>query len=280
MTESLIKAGACDGTGANRPQMLAVYESAMDANQAVKKKNIAGQMSLFDMMGDDDPLAASGMSLPQLPDCPVRVKLQMEKEASGVYMTGHPLDTAGSLEGLSETEDHGMSQDGRQVEMGGILTEVKGKATKKGDYMAFVTLEDLTGQVEGLVFPRVYEKYQPLLQEDAIVVLGGKLSVREEESPKLLVDRVARIAPTVMDTRTDAQIASAASRKLFLRLDRSRMDSASAVLALHAGEIPVYLHVPDERMTVLAPRTSWCDGSEACLNGLKGLIGPENVVLK
>ena len=94
VTESLIKAGAFDDMGANRPQMLAVYEAAMDANQAQKKKNVSGQVSLFDMFGGGEaqPLFDAELKLPDLPDCPARVKLNMEKEASGVYMTGHPLD--------------------------------------------------------------------------------------------------------------------------------------------------------------------------------------------
>ena len=160
--------------------------------------------------------------------------------------------------------------------------------------MAFVTLEDLTGQIECLVFPRVYERYQPLLQEDEIVMMSGKLSIREEESPKLLADRIEKLdyiarerkeppapAPEKMtDGRTDAQIAAAAPRKLFLRLGRKQMDKASALLALSGGDIPVYMHIPEEKMTLLSPRSAWCDGSEKCLARLREELGGENVVLK
>ena len=118
----------------------------------------------------------------------------MEKEAAGVYMSGHPLDeyrsvleklsfTASDLEEDDEAGEGARDLDGQAAEIGGILTEVKGKATRKGDYMAFVTLEDLTGQVECLVFPKVYERYQSLLQEDEAVVISGRISVREEEAP-------------------------------------------------------------------------------------------------
>ncbi len=307
VVESLIRCGSFDRTGANRPQMLAVYEAAMDANQSSRKKNVSGQMSLFDMFGAEEgnPLAETEMTLPAIPDCPAKVKLQMEKETVGVYLTGHPLDeyrevlsglphTAGELAEIEEMPDRGMSLDGQNVELGGILTEVKGKATKKGDYMAFVTLEDLTGQIECLVFPRVYERYQPLLQEDEIVMMSGKLSIREEESPKLLADRIERLeyiarerketaAPApekATEGRTDAQIAAAAPRKLFLRLGRKQMDKASALLALSGGDIPVYMHIPEEKMTLLSPRSAWCDGSEKCLARLREELGGENVVLK
>ena len=307
VVESLIKAGAFDSMPANRPQMLAVYEQAMEANQSARKKNVAGQVSLFDladsgMFGDESQsLLSSQIAMPNLPDCPTRVKLQMEKEAAGVYMSGHPLDeyrqilsrmtfTTAEITGDDEGGGHGSELDGRFADMGGILTEVKGKATKKGDFMAFVTLEDMTGQIECLVFPRVYEKYQPLLQEDAAVVISGRISVREEEAPKLLAERVTRLeewtsgvtkeAARAPEVLTDAQLAAKAQKKLFLRLERSAMDRISAMLALEAGEIPVYMHLPAEKMTLLCPKTSWCSGSESCLKRLRDAIGAENVVLR
>ena len=306
VTESLIKAGAFDMLGANRPQMLIVFEGAMDANQSSRRKNVAGQVSLFDMLGDAEPLVDDHPQLPNVPDCPQKVKLQMEKEATGVYMTGHPLEdyrdvtgqmtmTTAELED-SDTPDAGRRLDGREVAMGGILTEVKGKATKKGDYMAFVTLEDLTGQIECLVFPRVFERYQAILREDEAVVITGKISIREDEAPKLLADRIvpmeewrkeqkepgAARRPTGVktETKTDAQRAAESPRKLFLRLDRGRMDQATALLSLHQGPIPVYMHLPAERMTLLAPGESWCDGSEACLARLREALGAENVVIR
>ena len=302
VVESLIKAGAFDGMGANRPQMLAVYEQAMDANQSSRKKNVAGQVSLFDMFGESEQaLFQSETRLPALPDCPARVKLQMEKEAAGVYMSGHPLDeyrdilqkmsfTTAQLENEEESDEL-RDLDGSYADLGGILTEVKGKATKKGDYMAFVTLEDLTGQIECLVFPRVYERYQPLIQEDAAVVISGKISIREEEAPKLLAERVTRLEDwqkNNMPARTqepakrmtDAQAAAGAGKKLFLRLERKDMDKAQALLALEAGDVPVYMHIPAEKMTLLCPRDCWCNGSEACVRRLKETFGDSNVVLK
>ena len=309
VVESLIQAGAFDGMGANRPQMLMVYDRAMESNQQSRKKNVAGQVSLFDMFGgeQDQAVFQDGMTYPAAADCPASVKLQMEKEATGVYMTGHPLDdwtetmkqmsfTTAKIAEESEAPDHGMSLDGRQVEMGGILTAVKGKATKKGDYMAFVTLEDMTGQIECLVFPRIYEKYQGLLQADEIAVMSGRLSVREEEEPKLIVETITRMADwqkrkegparagetrsAAGEGRTDARAAAEAPRKLFLRLDRKQMDRVSALLALGAGDIPVYLHLPAEKITLLSPREAWSDGSEASLRRLREELGAENVVMK
>mgnify|MGYP000552163420 FL=1 len=317
VVESLIKAGAFDGMGGNRPQLLAVFESAMDANSSLRKQTVDGQISLFDMAFGGAPLVQENHTLPNLPDYPLRQRLALEKEIAGVYITGHPLDdyrdvlgklpfSTADLDGLEEREDRGLSLDGQIVDMGGILTEVKGKATKKGAYMGFITLEDLTGQIECLVFPKVYERYQGMMAVDDLVVLHGRLSIREEEAPKLLVEKLipleawhpeesAHAAPMGPSTArpvpppkrhaseapklTDAQAAAKAPRKLYLRLNRPQMDAASSTLSLYPGSVPVYLHLPAEKMTLLAPKTGWCDASDGCLNRLNALLGAENVKL-
>ena len=317
VVESLIKAGAFDGMGGNRPQLLAVFESAMDANSSLRKQTVDGQISLFDMAFGGAPLVQENHTLPNLPDYPLRQRLALEKEIAGVYITGHPLDdyrdvlgklpfSTADLDGLEEREDRGLSLDGQIVDMGGILTEVKGKATKKGAYMGFITLEDLTGQIECLVFPKVYERYQGMMAVDDLVVLHGRLSIREEEAPKLLVEKLipleawhpeesAPAAPMGQSTArpvpppkrhtseapklTDAQAAAKAPRKLYLRLNRPQMDAASSTLSLYPGSVPVYLHLPAEKMPLLAPRTGWCDASDGCLNRLNALLGAENVKL-
>lgn len=317
VVESLIKAGAFDGMGGNRPQLLAVFESAMDANSSLRKQTVDGQISLFDMAFGGAPLVQENHTLPNLPDYPLRQRLALEKEIAGVYITGHPLDdyrdvlgklpfSTADLDGLEEREDRGLSLDGQIVDMGGILTEVKGKATKKGAYMGFITLEDLTGQIECLVFPKVYERYQGMMAVDDLVVLHGRLSIREEEAPKLLVEKLIPLeawhpeesapAATIGQSTarpvpppkrhtseapklTDAQAAAKAPRKLYLRLNRPQMDAASSTLSLYPGSVPVYLHLPAEKMTLLAPKTGWCDASDGCLNRLNALLGAENVKL-
>ena len=317
VVESLIKAGAFDGMGGNRPQLLAVFESAMDANSSLRKQTVDGQISLFDMAFGGAPLVQENHTLPNLPDYPLRQRLALEKEIAGVYITGHPLDdyrdvlgklpfSTADLDGLEEREDRGLSLDGQIVDMGGILTEVKGKATKKGAYMGFITLEDLTGQIECLVFPKVYERYQGMMAVDDLVVLHGRLSIREEEAPKLLVEKLipleawhpeesapaATMGPSTArpvpppkrhtseaPKLTDAQAAAKAPRKLYLRLNRPQMDAASSALSLYPGSVPVYLHLPAEKMTLLAPKTGWCDASDGCLNRLNALLGAENVKL-
>lgn len=332
VVENLIRAGAFDQTGANRPQMLAVHDIALDANMNRRKQNCDGQISLFDLSFGGGPVIEETHVLPNMPDFSARERLAGEKETAGVYITGHPLDdyrslldtldfSTSDLTDLEEQPDHGLSLDGQMVNMGGILTEVKGKATKKGALMGFLTLEDLTGQIECLVFPKVYERYQGMMAADDLVVLTGRLSIREEESPKLLVERVTpleswqqspagraasmslpdepyhraessrRAAPPppsqpakphrqpAAQKLTDAQLAAQATRQVFVRLERSELERLSSILAIYPGSVPVYLHLPAENMTLLAPRLSWCDATDGCLWRLRGVYGEENVKL-
>ena len=299
VVESLIRAGAFDSFGVNRPSLLAVFEGEMDANARQRKATVDGQLSLFDL-GGAEPLLSGAHTIPALPDYPARYRLAQEKEMTGVYITGHPLDdfrpildslffSTAELMDLDSRADQGMSLDGRAVDMGGILTEVKGKATKKGAYMGFLTLEDLTGQIECLVFPKVFERYQGIIAVDDVVVLSGKLSIREEESPKLLVDRVTPIeewnrraesrreaAPPPI---SDAKLASLSPRKLYIRLPRNRVDDCAEMVRLSPGAVPVYLHIPEEKTTLLMPVNAWCSAAPALLDRLSAAFSPENVKL-
>ncbi len=319
VVESLIKAGAFDGTGARRAQLLNVYEPAMDAAANRRKQNVSGQVSLFDLGGG---LPAGGFlqeKLPNVEEFPLRSLLSMEKEMTGVYISGHPLDeyaqilnqmecnTAYVAE-LGERPDKGQSMDGMVVRMGGILVDARGKATKKGAFMGFVTLEDLTGQIEGLVFPKVYEKYGGMLKSDELVVLTGKLSIREDEETKLLVDNVSSLVPSEQEgvpaplapkgyqapaddpddlfplpfhqsapALTDAQLARQAPMKLYLRGSREQMERVKPALSGYPGPVPVYFHIPAERITLLTPRNLWCDGDEPVQQALETLLGSDNV---
>ena len=196
--ESLIRAGAMDGLPGSRSQKLCVFERAMDAAGRRQKTAVQGQLSLFDAVED---VEIAPPPLPDVPDFSRQEQLRMEREVTGVYITGHPLDEyeavlsklevdSQALQSLSEEADGGMSWDQKLVTMGGIVAERKVKATKSGTMMAFVQLEDMYGLTEVLVFPKVYDRVGHLLTQDAPVLLTGRLSVREEESPKLLLDSV------------------------------------------------------------------------------------------
>ena len=186
------------GLGARRVQCIAVFEGAMDAQANQRKQNVTGQLSLFDL-GQPAESMAGQETYPELPEYPLKELLAQEKEMTGVYCSAHPLDeyadylrrlevNTAFLQELAEREDKGISEDGRRVTMGGIIVETHGKATRKGAMMGFLTLEDQTGQVECLLFPKVYERYHREIAADQAVLVTGRLSVREDEDAKLLAD--------------------------------------------------------------------------------------------
>ena len=290
--ESLIRSGAFDRLPGRRSQKLHVFERAMDGASRQQKSVIAGQISLFDMGGSE--VKAPPPPMPELPEFDKKTMLQMERETTGVYISGHPLDEyakeLASLEvnsrflaELTEHPDHGMEYDQRVVRMGGLIAEKKMKAVKSGNMMAFVQLEDLYGVTEVLVFPKVYERVSTQLELNAAVLMSGKLSVREDEEPKLLLDRVEPLrgaAPQREANRTAR--AGDGVRKLYLKLAPGQREAVLAVLAETPGRIPVVLvEISPEggRRAVQAPREYWVDEGYD-FGALANLIGPDAIVLK
>ena len=307
--ESLIRAGAMDNLPGNRAQKLHEFEKAMDGASRRTRNAADGQISLFDFAPE---VKAAPPPMPNLKEFDLQHKLQMEKETTGVYISGHPLDDyAEALSGLSvnaevlaslaDEPDHGMSYDQKPVKMGGIIANRKLKATKNGSMMAFVDLEDLYGVTEVLVFPKVYERLSHALEQDAAVLMSGKLSVREEESPKLLLDKVFPLSeanaaavseeslpPPDYDAPRrdcDAPRQDYAPRRqsgvgrLYLKLTRDLQQEVLAVLSETPGRIPVYLYMEDEKKTYQAPRDYWVDEGYD-FGQLAYLLGADSVVYK
>ncbi len=287
--ESLIRAGCFDEMGAKRVQCMAVYESAMDAQLNQRKQNVTGQVSFFDLGQPAEDLRMEE-TYPPLREYPLRELLSQEKEMTGIYCSAHPLDeyaeylqhlevNTGYLTELNEREDKGIDQDGRRVTLGGIIVESHSKATRKGPLMGFITLEDQAGQVECLLFPKVYERYSHDIAADTPVLVTGRLSVREDEDIKVLVDTVEPLAAVnaPKDTRTDAQIAKDAPVKLYLRLKRERMAWVQEILSRLPGEVPVYMNLPDEGITLLCPRELWVRTPEEAMEALRNELTEENM---
>lgn len=288
--ESLIKAGCFDGMGARRAQCIAVFESAMDAQANQKKQNVTGQVSFFDL-GQGAEGMRTRETYPEVPEFPLKELLAQEKEMTGVYCSAHPLDEYAPLlkqlpvntayiAELAEQDDKGLHEDGRKVTMGGIIVESHAKSTRKGALMGFLTLEDQFGQIECTLFPRVWERYSHQAAPDQAVLITGRLSVRDDEEIKLLADTLEPLnAPQKppRDTRTDAQIAKDAPQRLFLRLTRAQMTRAQDLLSPLKGPVPVYINLPQEGITLLAPRSMWVRSTQEAVEKLSGEIGNENM---
>ncbi len=198
--ENFIKAGALDGLEGTRKQKMLVYTTIMDSINQEKKHSMAGQISLFDLVGEEDKKAFE-VSMPDVGEYDKETLLGFEKEVLGIYVSGHPLEeyeecwrknitatTADFL--LQEETGEAKVRDGASVMIGGMITEKTIKYTKTNQPMAFVTIEDLLGTVEVVVFPRDYAKNQELLHEEAKVFIRGRANVEEERNGKLICERV------------------------------------------------------------------------------------------
>ena len=206
--ESLIKAGACDCFEGNRAAKLAVYETLVESAQNTSKKNLEGQISLFQMASDAMSSAGTGKRLPDVQAFPLNIELAMEKEMLGVYLTGHPLDAyKEKMERISSVtsddlmqieEESGTAQnhairDGMSCIISGMIAGKKTLITKSNKMMAFIDLEDLYGITEVVIFPNVYEKCAEEIQDDRVVAIKGTLNFKEDEAPKVLADEVLDI---------------------------------------------------------------------------------------
>ncbi len=289
--ESLIKCGAFDSLGANRRQLMAVYEDLLSGITAQNRQNIAGQVSLFD---DDGALGAENDAdeLPNLPEFDKRELLNMEKETIGLYLSGHPLDdyrekitqySSANTAQINElaTEDEngeftvrsdGAFKDGDLVTIGGIITGRRNKTTRNNSQMAFLTLEDLYGSIDVLVFPKIYERFSPVMTVDSIVFLTGRVSLREDEAPKLLCERVVPYEQFIARPQT-----------LYLKLERGKenlWDEAKGVLAANRGETPVKVYFEQTNQVRSVSRDLFCTVNDALMADLIKIFGKNCVKVK
>ncbi len=198
--ENFIKAGAMDGLKGTRKQMLYVYTAMMDGINQEKKHNMAGQISLFDLVSEEEKKEYE-ITMPDVGEFDKEVLLGFEKEVLGIYVSGHPLEeyedrwkkniTATTADFLLEEETGETKvKDGASVMIGGMITAKTIKYTRTNQAMAFITIEDLLGTVEVVIFPRDYEKNQTLLKEEAKVFIRGRANVEEEKNGKVICEKV------------------------------------------------------------------------------------------
>ncbi len=198
--ENLIKAGACDSLDGTRKQMLMTYATILDRLHSEKKKTMAGQMSLFDFVSEEEKQSFI-IHYPDVGEYDKEVKFGFEKEVLGIYLTGHPLEeyeqkwkknvTAVTTDFLwdEESREHKI-EDHASVTVGGMITAKSVKYTKKNQTMAFLTLEDLYGNLEVTVFPREYERYRALLNEDEKIFISGRANIEEEKDGKIICEKI------------------------------------------------------------------------------------------
>ncbi len=272
--ESLIKAGGFDSMGYSRKGLLGYFDRIIDDTVARRRKEAEGQFDLFSMADDDDDgalVAGTRIVIPE-EDFDKRQRLAFEKEMLGLYVSDHPLMGAeASLRRRTETtiaELEGV-EEGTMRTTGGLVTSLQKKWTRKGDLMAVFTLEDLQSTVEVMVFPKTMQNYGHLLEDDAVVIVRGRVDARDDQ-PKLMAMELERFEP-VVDGNPPVHVnlrPAALSDELLTAL--------KALLSEHPGESQVFLHI-GERQVLLLPDNFAVSATAGLLAELRELLGPDAV---
>ncbi len=285
--ENFIKCGAMDCFGYHRSELLAVYESMMDSVSSSRKKNLDGQMGLFALLEDDE---AANIPIPKLPELKKADLMAMEKETTGIYLSGHPMDDYRKY--LKGTHVVPMGQllsedcpfkDDDIVSVAGIVQSVKMKTTRNNSMMSYVTVEDDTGSVEMLAFSNVLNQFGGYLRENSAVVITGRLSIRDEKEPQIVINRARPIsdyadAPHVASPASEPTLEDT-SKTLYLQLkseDDPNYPKVRAIVNMFPGNGTVKVFFADIRKI----RGAQAAFDSRMLTELKNLLGEENVVLK
>lgn len=288
--ESLIRCGAMDCFDGNRRQMLQALPSLITNLENYRQSTRYGQVGFFDL-GQGDIMSLD-FEMPDVDEFPKAELLKMEKEMTGLYLSGHPMDKYADIcrksgyaytIDLIEAEKDTMSKykDKSMVKLCGIITHVTLKQTRTGGTMAFVTVEDLYGSIEIIVFPKTLEKYSALIYEAAVISVVGNLSLEEQKDAKILAAEIS-LPPSGSNAVTDNTPAKK-KRKLglFLRFKNEQDDNirlAKRVTTIFDGTIPLYFYYIDSGRYELQPRTDFVEVNETELAELKRILGDENVV--
>lgn len=249
--ESLIKCGAFDEMGDNRASLLLGYEKLLESISMDRKKNLAGQVSLFDGFGMDESMSndiQNMYTLPKVNELEEKERLYLEKEVLGMYVSGHPLsqykeelkkNTTINNADLNDLKDDYVSYlnlNEKEVVMGGIIVNKTIRTTKRNDLMAIIELEDLYGVIEVIVFPQVLQKYNTIIQEDKIIYVEGRLSIKEDENAKL-------IAREIRDMSTES---NQHKPNLYLKIssieDKELVNDLISIVTKYPGDNDVYIY--------------------------------------
>ena len=282
--EGLIKGGAMDSLGGFRSQYMVIYKSILDGIGQARKNNIEGQLNLFDLDGGDEAFQQQD-ELPPISEYPLREKLAMEKEALGIYVSGHPLAeyegqlrrkiSHTSLDFLpaEEGEDRLQVEEETKVIVGGMVAGISVKYTRNNDKMAFVTLEDFQGAMEIVIFPKVYERCKAFLKEDEVLLVKGRANVSADGEGKVIAQEITPLSLSEQEP----------PKSLWLKLTEENQvpfGQITAILRNYHGTVPVYIYEEKTKQKMKADRINWVTGEEGLCEELRLLLGEKNVALK
>ena len=287
--ESMIKSGAFDNLEAKRRSMMDGVEGILKSVESEARRNLDGQIDLF---GALDGEQESGRNVYKLPDSgeeyPYDILLQMEKEVSGLYLSGHPLDHYRPvIEKVSTCRiselvgENAHAYDEQNVTLVCTVVRTKTINTKAGGMMAFITVEDLSGSMEVLACPKVLLAASEAVHDNAVVVIKGRVSYKEDEPSKLIADSIVDVERYEPDKiKTDIK---STKNGLWLKLSSMRSESfeeTKNLLQIFEGNFPVYMYFEDTKQRMLAPKSLWCTQSDLLVSELERVLGAGNVKVK
>ena len=301
--ENLIRAGAFDGFGARRSQLIAVHDKLLDSIGASRRQNVEGQLDFFGMSSGATQRRSVEMILPDIPEYAPEELMRQEKEVTGLYLSGHPMAgyrdvarRAGAVHIAAINEDFAQEggptsfQDEQRITVAGIVTAYRTKATRSGSLMAYATVEDDTASIELLCFSRTLEKYGRLLGEGSAVLIQGKLSVRDEKPPQILCDEVRSLTghqsgggpgpePSAPERQGRPGVQVLEGKVLWLRVpskSHPALAHINRVISMFPGQTPARLVFTDtgKRMGTT------CLLGKSLVEELVEALGKENVVIQ
>ena len=301
--ENLIRAGAFDGFGARRSQLIAVHDKLLDSIGASRRQNVEGQLDFFGMSSGATQRRSVEMILPDIPEYAPEELMRQEKEVTGLYLSGHPMAgyrdvarRAGAVHIAAINEDFAQEggptsfRDEQRITVAGIVTAYRTKATRSGSLMAYATVEDDTASIELLCFSRTLEKYGRLLGEGSAVLIQGKLSVRDEKPPQILCDEVRSLTghqsgggpgpePAAPERQGRPGVQVLEGKVLWLRVpskSHPALAHINRVISMFPGQTPARLVFTDtgKRMGTT------CLLGKSLVEELVEALGKENVVIQ
>lgn len=307
--KALIQTGAFDSMGYRRSQLLPIVDTFLRNITRQTSRNNKEQMDLFHLA--DEPVRDSMLELADVPEYPIMERLRMEKETMGIYLSGHPMDAYHDLaqkvkaaailqivKDIAGENENPVYQDGMQVRLACVLSHIERKFTKKGERIAFLTVEDETGSMEVIVFSRALEQYDRGLREGEAVLLIGKISSRDNNA-KIILNQLSPLnEQSVGDLLAEDAITEPKSpisqepsicederpKKLFIRIpsmqDKKLLQRVKRILGAYKGDTPVTVCPSDREKGVKLPSECWCRIDIALIRQLENVFGEENVVVK
>ncbi|MBQ3524136.1 MAG: DNA polymerase III subunit alpha [Clostridia bacterium] len=280
--ESLIKSGALDGLGSNRNEMLINLPFIIDELDDDRRRNVQGQIGFFDMINEG---VSSEYVMKPTAEFRTKELLMMEKETTGLYISSHPMEQYADLSDElkcdkigniinAESDFNSPYVDTASVKIMGIISSITRKQTKKGESMAFINIEDVGGTIEVIVFPKLLAKYMNKINNGVAVVVGGRLTMREEENPKIILD--------FLETADNAKDNRSKKHGLFIRVENNQSAIYQTCLDIinnkaTVGEVPLYFYFASTKQYFPCKKIAINDN---LITELKGIAGEHNVIFQ